>query len=690
MELSLCGFHSFTFFDEDFFIKTVVNNPATRQLVTLGPVMGTAMRRRKGRSPRPGYGNGKGTPVAPRTTAAAVGVGMLGRYRLVPGWAPNPLTVFGGLVVVRIAAALLSPIADCDETYNYWEPMHYLLFRFGFQTWEYSPQFALRSYAFLYPYAAFARASMFAMQTYGGAEIAGQIAKLKISAFYGVRIVQAVLCAATETYLYDAALWRFGKPVARVLFPLLASSPGMFRASAELLPSSFAMIVLTAAFSAWMLGDFVIAVALVAVASLFGWIYVAAMAVPMAIHIIYRRGLLSFSRYAVTSGLIVFLFTAPIDTHHFGQPVFVPLNHIIYNVFPKEGSGPDLFGVEHWIFYVVNLILNCNVAAVLLASFPLLWLVDGFRGSVWGSRQKDRVSRLIFLSPCFVWLLVFMNQPHKEERFLAPCYPPIALIASVALADWLQLLANLFGLSGTSTPAAESAGGKKRSFALASLLKAAVSLIAVTLACALGISRIVMQIKSYSAPLQLYHNLAVDELRNGLGPRNAPAEFESPDKELNICVGSEWYRFPGNFFMPHRRFRVRFIRDGFSGLLPKYYAEQEHGTRVAPPGMNMFNKEDPEQYFDWADTSDGAGGKRGCHYMITLDLSHRNANSSNSDDDSVPIPRKAQLVLRSLRFLDTEKSPAGLRAFHIPGYEERLVYGHYKLIRNLQLLPIVR
>lgn len=49
----------------------------------------------------------------------------------------------------RFCAAIWSHIADCDETFNYWEPLHYLVYGHGLQTWEYSPQFALRSYTYL-------------------------------------------------------------------------------------------------------------------------------------------------------------------------------------------------------------------------------------------------------------------------------------------------------------------------------------------------------------------------------------------------------------------------------------------------------------------------------------------------------------------------------------------------------------
>ena len=55
---------------------------------------------------------------------------------------PSPLTMtaLGGVTVsstalvvlivsLRIGLANLAPISDCDEVYNYWEPMHFL--RFG-------------------------------------------------------------------------------------------------------------------------------------------------------------------------------------------------------------------------------------------------------------------------------------------------------------------------------------------------------------------------------------------------------------------------------------------------------------------------------------------------------------------------------------------------------------------------------
>lgn len=54
---------------------------------------------------------------------------------------PGADVAFKVLLSARFCAAIWSHIADCDETFNYWEPLHYLVYGHGLQTWEYSPEF---------------------------------------------------------------------------------------------------------------------------------------------------------------------------------------------------------------------------------------------------------------------------------------------------------------------------------------------------------------------------------------------------------------------------------------------------------------------------------------------------------------------------------------------------------------------
>jgi hypothetical protein len=64
-------------------------------------------------------------------------------------FAVHPITAFYVFFGANILAALFAPIQDCDETFNYWEPTHYISHGYGLQTWEYSPEYAIRSWTYL-------------------------------------------------------------------------------------------------------------------------------------------------------------------------------------------------------------------------------------------------------------------------------------------------------------------------------------------------------------------------------------------------------------------------------------------------------------------------------------------------------------------------------------------------------------
>lgn len=63
-----------------------------------------------------------------------------------------------------------------------------------------------------------------------------------------------------------------------------------------------------------------------------------------------------------------------------------------------------------------------------------------------------------------------------------------------------------------------------------------------------------------------------------------------------LCVGSEWHRFPSSFFIPDYIGEVRWIDDGFRGLLPFPFNSTLGGTAAAPPYFNNKNKASDMQY----------------------------------------------------------------------------------------------
>ena len=50
---------------------------------------------------------------------------------------PGIVTAFALLLTARLISAGVNIVHDCDEVYNYWEPLHFLLYGYGMQTWEY-------------------------------------------------------------------------------------------------------------------------------------------------------------------------------------------------------------------------------------------------------------------------------------------------------------------------------------------------------------------------------------------------------------------------------------------------------------------------------------------------------------------------------------------------------------------------
>lgn len=64
-------------------------------------------------------------------------------------YAIAPIKAFYIFLAANLVSALFAPIQDCDETFNYWEPTHYLSHGYGLQTWEYSPDYAIRSWLYI-------------------------------------------------------------------------------------------------------------------------------------------------------------------------------------------------------------------------------------------------------------------------------------------------------------------------------------------------------------------------------------------------------------------------------------------------------------------------------------------------------------------------------------------------------------
>ena len=205
-----------------------------------------------------------------------------------------------------------------------------------------------------------------------------------------------------------------------------------------------------------------------------------------------------------------------------------------------------------------------------LASMPLLFL-QHFIFRQPASRQSY-LRMTFFLMPFYLWLAIMTPQPHKEERFMYPIYPALALNAAVSLHIILSYIGH---------PTAGSLIWRIPSW-LKFLGVVTFGLVAVTL----GLLRTASMSTGYIAPLHVYSPLQEEGLAH-------PGD--------TVCLGKEWYRFPSSYFLPDG-VKAKFVKSEFSGLLPGEFSEAKvgfgffPGAWLTPPGMNDENREDPGKY----------------------------------------------------------------------------------------------
>lgn len=407
----------------------------------------------------------------------------------------------------------------------------------------------------------------------------------KRSEFYLLRLVLGLVCSICGARLYSKISNVFNPRVAAFFLIIMATSPGMFHASVAYLPSSFSMYTTMlgmAAFMDWRGGlRTAQGIFWIGAGACLGWPFAAAMAIPFVLEelmfaiITDIQGQIDFFWRVIDGAvraLLVLAAQVTVDLFFYKKLVCVPFNIVWYNIF-SGGGGPNLYGTEPWHFYLRNLFLNFHVWFILaLLSMPLVLVQHFFRTK--GATRSSYLRSVVLLSPFYLWLLIFTIQPHKEERFMYPAYPALALNASVAI---YILLANW----GTTDP--KDILGRipiQLRFSIVGLI-----MIGTLVLSAL---RTLSTITAYNAPLSVYQFL------------EEPGGAKTGDF---VCLGKEWYRFPSHYLLP-TGVKAKFIKSEFSGLLPGEFSEAAGGqgfglfpgTWLIPAGMNDENREDVGKY----------------------------------------------------------------------------------------------
>lgn len=475
---------------------------------------------------------------------------------------------FVAISLIVATAPLINHIDDTDETYGYWEPLHYLLYSRGMQTWEYSPEFALRSYAFLFPL--FAIATLF-RNIFGLQD--------KVVFFYILRGCIGCLPAISQLTFFSALHYGIRTMnhysvslVEYYTILFLVSSPGIFFASTAFLPSAQAMMLLFLTLAATMRDRFLFAIFAGSIAVLWtGWPFVGLIFLPLGLYMLWKvtcsRGVFAAITFCLQAIVIVLITAAPavlIDWFYYQRMTWPTLNILLYNTASK---GDELYGTEPLSYYIKNLCLLTGLAFPLALLFPLTrtirCLTVGAEKAVKGGLQLSLLNA-IFCS-MLLWLGVLASRPHKEERFLYPVYPLLILIAAHTAADCQQIAFCLFG-------AIESLGQFVQRALIFLLFLSSITLV---------IGRIQANHYNYGGYIHTWQDLSQSLTRSG--------------ETSNVCLGSDWYRFPSHFFLPSNA-HLQYFEDRFHGILPQPFAEV-NGTFAMPfLPMNDRNAEEVSRY----------------------------------------------------------------------------------------------
>ncbi|XP_031106851.1 dol-P-Man:Man(6)GlcNAc(2)-PP-Dol alpha-1,2-mannosyltransferase [Ipomoea triloba] len=465
-----------------------------------------------------------------------------------------PLVCLG---MLRYMSATTNIIHDCDETFNYWEPLHYLLYKSGFQTWEYSSQFALRSYLYII------------FHNIVGLPASWWFGEEKVRVFYSIRIFLGLLSVITESALVVALSLKYGKRLASYTLAMLCLTSGCFFASTSFLPSSFSMYAMSLSSALFLFEKPAMAVAVAATGVILGWPFSILAFLPITIYSLIRRFRPVFFTGAVTS-IVVMALSILVDHFYYKKWTSSVVNLLWYNVL--GGGESHLYGTEGPLFYLRNGFNNFNFCFVLALLFV---------GILPFAKKKYAPDLLVVISPVYIWLAFMSLQPHKEERFLYPVYPLICVAASAVIESFPDIFHDKYNPNDPNV-----------------LVMIAKFLRPVALGFILCAShaRTFSLINGYSAPLEIYKHLSYhDDVGAG----------------ATLCVGSEWHRFPSSFLVPSYVDNVQWLDDGFRGLLPFPFNSSLGGTSAAPSYFNNKNKASDKQYL---------ANPEECTFLVELQL----------------------------------------------------------------------
>ena len=551
-------------------------------------------------------------------------------------------------------------------------------YRSGMQTWEYAPQYALRTYAYLVPMALLSKMyerflSILPSSLIGilGRSLSLPFVAMKPLQFCMLRSTLAAMTAMSEINLYNALSQTISPTVATFFLIASLSSAGMFHAAPAYLPSAHVMSCWMCSAAAQLRGNDseAIILGLIAVQA-FGWPFSAVLFVTTGLWAVWKAAGTRTSMQGKSNGsapnigavvrllartalhaTVIQIVVMTIDYFHYGKIVSPTFNIFVYNT---RGQGDELYGIEPLSYYAKNLFLNLNFVSILgLFALPVVVLKRLLTNC---PTTEAFTSKMLVLLPMYVWLAIVAPRPHKEERFLFPIYPMLCAGAGMIVEEVASIIIHLMGQLITSSLNRNDKNKTKQGLLAAALIPIVL----------VSISRSAALVVNYSAPLKTYAHL------------HDAVIAANHNKPVTVCVGGEWYRYPSSFYLPPNA-HLGFLKSSFGGQLPQPFTEygsQEKSLTVQKGKFNDMNEEEVDRYVDI----------KTCSYVIEL---------VNEDDTSgAHLPEGLQYIandgakkwrqVAQYKYLSVDRTSFLHRILYIPIFRNgHVVYDNYAIYQRV-------
>lgn len=591
--------------------------------------------------------------------------------------------LYAALASTRLHSAFYAIIPDCDEVFNYWEPLNFLTRFFGKQTWEYSPEFAIRSYTYLCQFSVFIYPIKLAQN------VLLRFAHIELPSytfFYTIRVIMALLFTISEIKL-STSLKFLNKSIQNWFLLAQILSPGMYQTAISILPSSYALLfgILstnfiihyfnTEKFISSIDSEFVtlenqvnelkekndkkeidslsprtnmllnlhrisiplinkyytLAILTISVAGFLAWPFALILIAPFLTYI-----------------LLVTLFTTPKSFLKNDYNGFKALTVYLLAGLSCLFFIPFFITQFDSLFYKKSVFVSINIVLYNVFNSSELTGPQIFGVEAWDWYFKNlllnyhvifviavvnfftltnKYQLVIYKLPLLLWLAIFTTQPHKEERFIYPVYHLI----SISFAQFMSCETFKYNI-------------------LFKIVKKFLNFVVIVSTTLLFLTRVHNINTNYSAPIEVFKQL------------NAETSLSNKSSPLieNVCIGREWYHYPSSFFLNQNQ-RLKFTKSAFNGMLPGDFVEPKAATfenlslstSFNSNRFNNQNKFNPD--FVVSDIND-------CDYYVDINMqtSHQDATSLNdfeimycSDMIDVDNSFGIEKILNIKEFIDT-------------------------------------